>query len=101
MSNPRPKATGTVLWLDDAPNGNARLEITTGTVSHIYEVARHPEGGFMLLRANKGDVVCYRVRAINRNVWMCDCPDATNRPERRCNCKHARGLAVALRSLPF
>lgn len=96
-----PPATGHVCWLRSAPNGNSRLEITAGNVSHIYEVVRREEGGYNLLRVKDGDTVCYTITIHGRDVWECNCPDATNRPERKCSCKHVRGLRKALQSLPF
>lgn len=100
-----PPATGTCQWLEPAANGDPRLEITVttsaGEVTHVYEVVRSSEGGYNLLRADGDQIVCYTVRAVTKRLWTCTCPDAMNRPERACNCKHARALPAALRSLPF
>ena len=95
-------ATGTCTWLKPALNGNPQLEITVNGTSHIYEIVRSEEGGFKLLRADfaNADVICYNVRCVGRNVWTCDCPDSVYRRHGQ-NCKHARALCAALRSLPF
>lgn len=96
-------ATGTVRWLKPAANGNRRIEISTSTGSKAYEVAQDPEGGFLLLflkdYVSLDNIGCYHVKSLGRGLWSCDCPDAKNR--RPNSCKHAKGLAAALRSLPF
>lgn len=85
-------------WLPDAPNGDRTLEITTGRVSHVYEVAE-VAGGFLLSRFDESDaIVTYRIDTTDGRWWRCDCPAAKFN---RGTCKHLRGLRAALRSLPF
>lgn len=100
---PLPPATGTCQWLSDATNGNRRLEITTAEgFSTIYEV-EEGNGVYRLhqVKSESGEFACYTVRHWASGAWECDCPDAKNRPERRCACKHAKALPAALKKLPF
>lgn len=83
-----PPASGTVHWIDEN-----HLKIN-GTV---YEVSDAPRGYYL----TKPDGTRYRVFVESLREWSCNCGDARNRGERRCNCKHVRGLRKALVSLPF
>lgn len=94
-----PPATGTCRWLAPAANGNRQLAINGVT----YEVAELPDG-WALYRLDAVQIVIrYTVRPDPQlpAVWSCDCPDATNRPGRKYNCKHSRALRAAMSQLPF
>lgn len=86
-------ATGTVRWLKDSPGGAPRFAI-----NGVPYLVRAIRGGYEL---EKEDGTIYRVMLARPKFWICNCPDATKRRERRCDCKHARALPVAFRSLPF
>ncbi len=92
-----PPATGICRWLSDALNGCRRLEIN----GQAYEIEQLT-GGLNLHRVNdRGEITRYHVNtSLPCGVWTCSCPDATNRPERRCQCKHVRALRAALQALP-
>jgi hypothetical protein len=86
------------------PNGNPLLRITVqtqqGEVSELYEVACAGIG-WDLYKVDENNPKVYHVRHYHGKHYCCDCPDATNRPERLCSCKHVRGLLKAIEQQPF
>lgn len=98
-------ATGKVQWVGFSTNGNRLLSIKPeGGEAQTYEVAPVKDGydlHNLTHTLNTGEFVCYHLRYWANGSYICDCPDATNRPERRCSCKHTRGLLAALRAKPF
>lgn len=107
---PLPPATGFVRWVSGPSPDHRYLEITPVNVDgtkgepQTYEV-EPVENGYRLHNLTHairtGEFVSYRLTYWTNGQYLCDCPDARNRPERRCNCKHVRGLKAALRSDPF
>jgi hypothetical protein len=101
---PLPPATGRVRWCGEMPNGNPLLRITVqtqqGEVSELYEVACAGIG-WDLYKVDENNPKVYHVRHYHGKHYCCDCPDATNRPERLCSCKHVRGLLKAIEQQPF
>lgn len=51
------------------------------------------DGGFEIVKPDR------TVYHIDREFWVCDCPDATYRSERPGGCKHVAALRAALRSI--
>ncbi len=104
LSRKLPPATGTVRWLDeiDPVSGNKYLRITVNGVSQDYEV-QLIKGGYRLwkLDPQSFDMIYYDLLWWPGHNLHCSCPDASNRPERRLACKHARGLKAALDAQPF
>ena len=104
-----PPATGTAQWVGEAPNGLRLLEIVVtldsgDKLAETYEVAPTPTGYKLhnLTKAiEKGEFVCYTLTRFHGYVHSCNCPDATNRIERKYTCKHVRGLVAAIKSDPF
>jgi hypothetical protein len=101
---PLPPATGSVKWAGWMPNGNPLLRITvqtkTGIVSELYEVG-HAEKGWNLYKVDEVNPKVYHIRHYHGKHYSCDCPDAMSRPERKCQCKHVRGLLKAIESQPL
>ena len=98
---PVPPATGVARWVGTDPvTDNPLLRITTDRVSQDYELETVP-GGFRLWRLDPATftLVCYSLKT--GREWTCDCPDSTQRPERKHCCKHVRATRAALDALPF
>lgn len=93
------QAHGTCRWLPAAANGNVCLRISTGRVSHDYEV-EEVAGGYHLYRIDEksGEVICYQI-TVNPRFWACNCPDSQRRGW--VGCKHACALKAAMDGLPF
>lgn len=92
---------GVCRWLPAAPNGNARLRITTAAgVSHDYEVEAI-RGGYNLYRMTEdGEVAAYHLDATVRpGMLACNCRDAMQRGSFAC--KHSRGVRASLEAAPF
>jgi hypothetical protein len=51
------------------------------------------DGGYEIVKPDR------TVYHIDREFWVCDCPDATFRAERPGGCKHVAALKAALRSI--
>lgn len=97
-----PPATGTCRWVGEAANGNPLLEITTEAVSHIYEInSRY--GGYDLhyFDRDRNEFRRYKIDVSGEGYWVCTCPDAIHRPERKYTCKHTLALKAALIKSPF
>jgi hypothetical protein len=96
-------ATGWVRLCGREVNGNRLIQIcVTGNDEDavLYEV-EEVDGGWDLYHMDKNtwEPVRYCVRNVpgHYGCQTCDCPDATNRPERKFTCKHVRGLRAALK----
>jgi len=105
---PLPPATGTCRWMSyiDPSSGNRWLHIAATTpsgrlVKEDYEVELL-KGAIRLHKLDEDfNVVTYTVSTTwGNDNWTCDCPDATNRPERLHNCKHVRALKSAMSQMP-
>lgn len=104
-SNP---ATGSARWLrNDLESGNRVLQISVevgrSVVRQAYEVIP-VDGGFDLhtLDPKTFSPVCYHVdTTFGGDVWACNCPDATHRPQRQNCCKHVQALKKALEVRPY
>lgn len=98
-----PPATGGVKWVGKEVNGNPLLSIRTASEQDgkVYEV-EEIFGGYRLHHVDPTtlEIRCYTIDQItDPNGWTCNCPDATNRPERRHTCKHCQALRAALSRL--
>jgi predicted nucleic acid-binding Zn finger protein len=113
-----PPAEGRAFWLGTPDNEESRwLQIDTQDdrgvyLTRVYKVTRvyTADGlmvGYTLTRRDKATkkiltyVVDVTANGGLNNVWICSCPDALNRVERRDCCKHVRSLKSALRAKPW
>lgn len=107
MNNRKPlnPAKGYVSWCGKTSDGCRILSITPEGGERQQYIINTVADGYDMINYSKvlttGIITVYHVRYWADGMFSCDCPDATKRPERKCNCKHSRGLLAALKSDPF
>jgi len=99
-----PPAHGYARWIGTEVNGNPLLAIRTekDVDAKVYEV-EEIFAGYRLHHVEPGtlEIHCYTIDTITDPAgWVCNCPDAMNRPERKHSCKHVRGLQASLPKMP-
>lgn len=100
MTRTSKPATGNARWLKPQVNGNPTLSITpTGGEEQVYELEERPDGYRLhcLTHLAKTGEFQYYTLTRHGHTLLCNCPDATQRRSHPGACKHALGVAAALR----